>query len=99
MSACFTNLYPIGNDWVGTTVGGKPMHFQSLDTYREYNARMGCPDVSAIRSEEAYLRKEGRTPFAVFKEFKPVRPEQQTLYSAMSPLWVGRTSDAAKVFH
>ena len=99
MSSCLTSLYPIGNDWVGTTVGGRPLHFQSMDTYTQYLAKTGCPDVSAIRSSEAYLRKEPRTPFTGFKEFKPVQPEQQTLYSAMSPLWVGRSSDAAKVFH
>jgi len=75
------------------------MHFQDFNTYRTYIAQMGCPDVSAIRNEVASQRAVEKTPFTGFKEFKPVHPEQQTLYSAMSPLWVGRVSDAAKVYH
>ena len=99
MSSCFTNLYPIGIDWVGTTVGGKPMHFRDLDAYRTYNAQTGCPDVSAMRSGSASVRAAEKTPFAVFMEFKPVNPEQQTWYSPMSPLWIGRSSDTVNVYH
>jgi hypothetical protein len=99
LNQCFTSLYPVGNDWIGARPGAAPVHFQSMDTYRQYNARTGCPDVSGVRSTEAYIRKEQRTPYAGFKELKPVNPQEQALYSAMSPLWVGRSSDSAKVYH
>lgn len=99
LTSCFTSLYPIGNDWVGTTVGGRPVYFPTLDAYRTYNAQRGCPDVSALRNATAAARVEEKTPPTGFKEFKPEHPEQQTFYSAMSPYWVGRSSDAAKVYH
>ena len=99
LTGCFTSLYPIGDNWVGTTVGGRPVHFQSMDAYRTYIGQRGCPDVSALRNMGAAARAEEKTPPTGFKEFKPKYPEQQTLYSAMSPYWIGRASDSAKVYH
>ena len=84
---CLNNLYPIGSMWVGTTRGGEPMQFKDLELYRQYNARTGCPDVSAPvvpRTEKQQI-----TPFTGFMEFNPADPYQQSLYSAMSPYWVG----------
>uniref|UniRef100_A0A6C0HKN3 Uncharacterized protein n=1 Tax=viral metagenome TaxID=1070528 RepID=A0A6C0HKN3_9ZZZZ len=85
--ACLNNLYPIGTMWVGTTRGGDPMQFKDLELYRQYNERTGCPDVSApvVPQKE----KQQVTPFTGFMEFKPQDPYQQSLYSAMSPYWVG----------
>lgn len=85
--ACLNNLYPIGNMWVGTTRNGDPKQFNSLDRYREYNARTGCPDVSTPIVPRT--QKQEITPFTGFMEFKPKDPYQQSLYSAMSPYWVG----------
>lgn len=101
MSSCLSSLYPIGDSWVGKTVGGEPKYFASMQTYLEYNAATGCPDVSGLRNSTtiADAMKTPPTPFTFFKEFRPKDPYQQALYSAMSPIWVGRTSDAAKVYH
>ena len=87
LGACLNNLYPIGTSWVGTTRAGQPLQFKDLELYRQYNARTGCPDVSA----PSVPREEKRqvTPFMGFMEFKPTDPYQQSLYSAMSPYWVG----------
>ena len=85
--ACLNNLYPIGSMWVGTTRDGTPMQFKDLELYRQYNARTGCADVS----QPVVPREEKRqiTPFVQFMEFKPHDTYQQSLYSAMSPYWVG----------
>ena len=84
---CLNNLYPIGTMWVGTTRDGNPMQFKDLNFYRQYNARTGCPDVSQLNAGQEEKRQI--TPFVQFMEFKPQDPHQQSLYSAMSPFWVG----------
>lgn len=101
MSSCLASLYPIGDNWVGKTVGGTPKEFKSMQVYLDYNKATGCPDVSGQRNSTAIAdaMKVPPTPFAYFKEFKPENPHQQALYSAMSPIWVGRSSDSAKVYH
>ena len=101
MSSCLSSLYPIGDNWVGKTVGGTPKEFKSMQVYLDYNKATGCPDVSGQRNSTAIAdaMKVPPTPFAYFKEFKPENPYQQALYSAMSPIWVGRSSDSAKVYH
>jgi hypothetical protein len=82
-------------------VGGTPKEFKSMQVYLDYNKATGCPDVSGRRNSTAIAdaMKVPPTPFAYFKEFRPENPYQQALYSAMSPIWVGRSSDAAKVYH
>lgn len=101
MSSCLASLYPIGDNWVGRTVDGTPKEFKSMQVYLDYNKATGCPDVSGQRNSTAIVdaMKVPPTPFAYFKEFKPENPYQQALYSAMSPIWVGRSSDSAKVYH
>jgi hypothetical protein len=73
--------------WVGKTRDGDPLQFKDLSHYRQYNERTGCPDVS----QPVVPRTEKReiTPFTGFMEFKPADSYQQSLYSAMSPYWVG----------
>jgi len=85
--ACLNSLYPIGTLWVGTTGNGTPMQFKNLDMYRQYNVQTGCPDVSTRTVPRT--QKPENTPFTGFMEFKPKDPDQQSLYSAMSPYWVG----------
>ena len=87
-SACVSSLYPIGTLWVGTTTAGTPMKFRDLSLYRQYLTQTGCPDVSQ-RTTAPLVTKEERTPFTGFMEFKPADSYQQSLYSAMSPYWVG----------
>jgi len=85
--ACLNSLYPIGTLWVGTTQNGTPKQFKNLDMYRQYIMETGCPDVST--RTVAPMQKQENTPFTRFMEFKPKDPNQQSLYSAMSPYWVG----------
>jgi len=101
MSSCLSSLYPIGDNWVGKTEGGIPKQFTNMQAYLDYNVVTGCPNVSTVRNATAITQatKTERTPFTYFKEFQPEHPYQQALYSAMSPIWVGRSSDAAKVYH
>lgn len=84
---CLANLYPIGDLWVGKTRDGDPKQFKNLSLYRQYNQNTGCPDVS----QPVVPRTEKRdiTPHTGFMEFKPADSYQQSLYSAMSPYWVG----------
>ena len=84
---CLNSLYPIGSMWVGKTRDGDPMQFKDLSLYRQYNERTGCPDVSQPVVPRA--DKQEITPFTGFMEFKPADSYQQSLYSAMSPFWVG----------
>ena len=42
-----------------------------------------------LRTTAPLVTKEERTPFTGFMEFKPADSYQQSLYSAMSPYWVG----------
>jgi len=92
-----SSLYPIGTLWVGTTTAGTPMQFRDLSLYRQYLTQTGCPDVS--RKTAPLVTKEERTPFTGFMEFKPADPYQESLYSAMSPYWVGpdRTATDLKI--
>jgi hypothetical protein len=86
--SCLNNLYPLGTLWVGTTQNGTPKQFKNLDMYRQYIVQTGCPDVYTRRTV-APTQKPENTPFTGFMEFKPKDPNQQSLYSAMSPYWVG----------
>ena len=63
------------------------MQFKDLSFYRQYNAQTGCPDVS--RPNVPRAEKQEVTPFTGFMEFKPKDSYQESLYSAMSPYWVG----------
>ena len=73
--------------WVGKTRDGDPMQFKDLSFYRQYNERTGCADVSQPVVPQTEKREV--TPFTGFMEFKPADSYQQSLYSAMSPYWVG----------
>jgi len=85
--ACLNSLYPIGTMWVGTTRSGNPKQFRDFSLYRQYLTNTGCPDVS--RTAPPRVTKEEQTPFTGFMEFKPADSYQESLYSAMSPYWVG----------
>lgn len=74
------------------------MQFRDFSLYQQYLAQTGCPDVSR-RNTAPLVAKEERTPFTGFMEFKPADPYQESLYSAMSPYWVGpdRTTTELKM--
>lgn len=91
--SCPISLYPVNSElYVGKDSAGKPVQFKGIPAYREFLAKMAltghpCPDVSM--SMVPVSLKEPVTPFAKFMEFTPANPRQQSMYSAMSPNWVG----------
>lgn len=98
MSSCLTNVYPIGENWVGKGPNGV-QQFESLNDYTLYLKALAaqgkiCPDVSVPVAPRP--ANSVSTPFTGFLEFKSPHPELQ-IYSAMSPNWGGVESSTNAV--